>query len=49
MAKIYGMMLNNWQIKAKAIVGARNVSKERVCHIFHENLGIRKYVSVLYI
>ena len=41
-AKIHQMVLDNRRIKVREIEEAMNISKERVCHILNEDLGMRK-------
>ncbi|XP_065647154.1 protein GVQW3-like [Hydra vulgaris] len=41
-AKVHQMVLGNLRIKVREIAEVMNISKECVCHILHENLGMKK-------
>ncbi|GFU77547.1 histone-lysine N-methyltransferase SETMAR [Trichonephila clavipes] len=41
-AIVHQMVLNDHRIKAREVAEAMNVSKERVCHILNQHLGMRK-------
>ena len=41
-AQVHLMVLGNRRIKVREIAEAMNMSKERVCHILNEDLGMRK-------
>ncbi|XP_065665495.1 protein GVQW3-like [Hydra vulgaris] len=41
-AKVHQVVLDNRRIKVREIAEVMNISKERVCHILHENLDMRK-------
>ena len=41
-AQVHQMVLDDRRIKVREIAEAMNMSKERVCHILHEELGMRK-------
>ncbi|XP_065658445.1 histone-lysine N-methyltransferase SETMAR-like [Hydra vulgaris] len=41
-AKVHQLVLDNRRIKVREIAEVMNISKERVCHILHENLSMRK-------
>ena len=41
-AKVHPMGLDDGRIKVREIAEVMNMSKERVCHILNEHLGMRK-------
>ena len=41
-AQVHQILLDNRRIKVREIAEAMNMSKERVCHVLHEDLGMRK-------
>ncbi|GFX83134.1 histone-lysine N-methyltransferase SETMAR [Trichonephila clavipes] len=41
-AKIHQMVLDDHRIKVREIAAIMNMSKERVCHILNQHLGMRK-------
>ena len=41
-AKVQQMMLDDHRIEAREIADVINMSKERVCHILNQHLGMRK-------
>jgi len=41
-AQVYQMVLDNRRIKVREIGETMNMSKERVCHILNQDLGMRK-------
>ena len=41
-AKVYQMVLEDRRMKVRDIAEVMNMSKERVCHILHQHLGMRK-------
>ncbi|XP_026319343.1 protein GVQW3-like [Hyposmocoma kahamanoa] len=41
-AKVHQMVLDDRRIKVKEIEEVMNMSKERVCHILNQHLGMRK-------
>lgn len=41
-AQVHQMVLDNRRIKVREIAEAMNMSKERVCHILNQDLGMRK-------
>ncbi|GFU86048.1 histone-lysine N-methyltransferase SETMAR [Trichonephila clavipes] len=41
-AKVYQMVLDDHRIKVREIAKIMNMSKERVCHILNQHLGMRK-------
>ena len=41
-AKVHQMVLDDHQIKAREIAEVMNMSKECVCHILNQHLGMRK-------
>ena len=41
-AKVHQMVLNDRRIKVRQIAEVMKMSKERVCHILHQDLGMRK-------
>jgi [histone H3]-lysine36 N-dimethyltransferase SETMAR len=43
--KVHQMVLNDHRIKVREISEALNISKERVCHILTEELGMRKLTT----
>lgn len=44
-AQVHQMVLENRRIKVREIAEAMSISKERVCHILIENLGMRKLTA----
>ncbi|GFW85952.1 histone-lysine N-methyltransferase SETMAR [Trichonephila clavipes] len=40
--KVHQMVLDDHRIKVREIAEVMNMSKERVCHILNQHLGIRK-------
>ena len=41
-AKVHQMVLDDRRIKVREIAEVMKMSKERVCHILHQDLGMRK-------
>ena len=41
-AEVHQMVLDDRRIKVREIAEVMNMSKERVCHIFNQHLGMRK-------
>ena len=41
-AKVHQMVLDDRRIKVREIAEVMNMSKERVCHILNQHLGMRK-------